>query len=216
MISIDTIIANALPAPINREDWLERAANMLRTDFREYGYILPYAIRFACSWPSKGKRAKTIGEHWGPKNSGDGTHEIMISMRQDDPLRVLGILVHELCHAAIWPTRGHGRDFKDCAIAAGLCGKMRATKETAELIQRLEEIVSEIGPYPHAEVRLANKPTQTTRMFKCQCQECNYTVRVSRKWFLQATPRCPLCKSHMPAQIDGQWTTVIDGEMYNV
>lgn len=35
------------------------------------------------------------------------------------------------------------------------------------------------------------KPKQTTRLKKCECQECGYTVRVTQKWLEVGPPHCP-------------------------
>ena len=36
-------------------------------------------------------------------------------------------------------------------------------------------------------------PKQTTRMLKCECPACGYTVRTTRKWLDIAVPTCPVC-----------------------
>lgn len=33
---------------------------------------------------------------------------------------------------------------------------------------------------------------QTTRMLKCECPQCGYTVRTTRKWLDVAVPVCPV------------------------
>lgn len=47
---------------------------------------------------------------------------------------------------------------------------------------------------------LAGPPVQGTRMLKCQCPECGYTVRTTRKWIDVATPVCPVDGAEMPAE----------------
>lgn len=43
-------------------------------------------------------------------------------------------------------------------------------------------------------------PKQTTRMKKCVCEQCGYTVRLSQKWLDVGRPGCP---EHGPMAIDG-------------
>jgi len=42
--------------------------------------------------------------------------------------------------------------------------------------------------------------TQTTRMRKCVCAECGYTVRTTMKWLLVGVPHCPL---HGAMEVEG-------------
>jgi hypothetical protein len=46
-----------------------------------------------------------------------------------------------------------------------------------------------IGPYPAG--FLIDTPKQGTRMLKCDCSACGYTVRITRKWLDAAGP--PIC-----------------------
>lgn len=41
------------------------------------------------------------------------------------------------------------------------------------------------------------KGVQTTRMIKCECLECGYVVRTSRKWAAMGLPICPVDKISM-------------------
>ena len=44
------------------------------------------------------------------------------------------------------------------------------------------------------------KPKQSTRLKKCECQECGYTVRVTQKWLDIGAPHCP---EHGPMKSEG-------------
>ena len=46
-----------------------------------------------------------------------------------------------------------------------------------------------IGLYPAG--FLTDSPKQGTRMLKCECLSCGYTVRITRKWLTLAGP--PIC-----------------------
>src|SRR3546814_18282994 len=53
------------------------------------------------------------------------------------------------------------------------------------------------SPLPHARLDTDGESTapkkQKTRMLKCECAECGYTVRTARKWLEQAgAPLCPI------------------------
>lgn len=55
----------------------------------------------------------------------------------------------------------------------------------------------ELGEYPHSAINLLDRPTkkQTTRMIKCECEDCGYVARTSNKWIEEAgAPLCP-CNS---------------------
>lgn len=38
---------------------------------------------------------------------------------------------------------------------------------------------------------------QPTRMLKCFCENCGYTIRATAKWLNIAIPNCPNCKSEL-------------------
>lgn len=181
---------------MRREAWLEAAANELRRDFYDRSYNLPHKMRFALAFPSTGRFGKRIGEHWSPSASSDGTDEIFIRADQDDPVEVLAILVHELVHAAIGSDAKHGLIFSRCALTLGLKGPMRHTTASPALVPRLREIVSIIGPLPHAALDFSTRRKQSTRLLKAQCQ-CGYTIRLTRTWAERIGATCPLHGSMM-------------------
>lgn len=43
-------------------------------------------------------------------------------------------------------------------------------------------------------------PKQTTRLKKCECEECGYTVRVTQKWLEVGPPHCP---EHGAMKVEG-------------
>ena len=88
-----------------REAWLEEAMSEVSVQFKRLGFPLPKKIRVTCGFTSGGTRKRPggkvlIGECWDSSKSGDKSFEIMVSPTEADPVRVLGILVHELAHAA--------------------------------------------------------------------------------------------------------------------
>ena len=109
----------------SRESYLRAATNELRPYFAKHGLILPEKIRFAVAFTSHGKKGKVAGECWHAGASDDGHHEIIIRADFADPAEVLGILVHELVHAALPPDAKHGKEFREAALKIGLEGQMR-------------------------------------------------------------------------------------------
>jgi hypothetical protein len=165
---------------VTREEWLLRCVAALRPDFERIDFCLPEKIRASCSWPSKSalaQKKKRIGEAWSAECSGDETFETFISPVLKDPLEVAATLVHELCHCTAGLDQGHNGRFRECAKKIGLEGKMTETVAGEALKVRLQEIVDEIGPYPHAELRHSNAPKkQGTRMLKVTCPSVSACV----------------------------------------
>jgi len=121
-------------------------------------------------------------------------------------MRVLGVLGHEVTHAAVGLEAGHRGPFKQLALAIGLTGRMSATTEGEDFIRTFTPILESLGPYPHAEldarrwrknppgeVRVSSGPkAQGTRLHKVMCRHCGYVARVTMKWLNLGMPVCPL------------------------
>lgn len=85
---------------------------------------LPFRVRVAIGFTSRGAKGKAIGECWDNRCSGDGRFEIFI--RPDlahaadaIPAQIAAILVHGLVHAAVGIAAEHGKAFK--RVGAPLC-----------------------------------------------------------------------------------------------
>ncbi|MBO0736570.1 MAG: transcription elongation protein SprT [Alphaproteobacteria bacterium] len=173
----------------------------LEPRFRELGFELP-GIRVTCGFPSgralNGSKSQTIGQCWPGHASKDGTVEVMVSPVRDEPMKVLGILAHELVHAAVGCEHGHKGPFQKLAKAIGLTGRMTATEEGPDFVKLAEPIIAELGEYPHAALNASARKKQGTRMLKAECdgegEGCGYTVRITRKWVDEVGP--PLCPIH--------------------
>lgn len=179
---------------MNREQWLINATEELKTIFSENGKEVP-EVRVSVGFPSKGGsrgKLKTIGECHPSTLTADNRAQIFIHPALDDSAQVLGVLLHELVHATLGAGFGHGKEFKALATACGLTGKMTATTETPELVERLNGITERIGKYPHAKLDTSNEKKQGTRMIKCECLSCGYIAYTSRKWLEElGAPICP-------------------------
>jgi hypothetical protein len=180
----------------HREAWLHAVTERLRPIFASHDGTIPDNIRLTCGFPSVRAFAtpQRGGECWSDANSADGHFEIMVSPVLADPMRVAGVLAHELVHATVGTECGHKRPFAKLARAIGLEGKMTATTEGDAFEQAVAPILDAVGPYPHAELSKSARTKQGTRLLKLQCPTCPYTVRITRKWLDDVG--APACPSH--------------------
>lgn len=167
-----------------REVWLDEAMGFVRRHFEAVGYDVPEYVRCGVGWPSKSAfgKARRIGEAWSNACSADQSHEIIISIYLDDPLKVLEVLIHETIHVTIGVEHGHRKPFKVAMGEVGLCGKATATEATPELQETLKAWVKELGPYPHARLDGRNRKKQTTRMLGLTCPTCGCKIRTTQTW----------------------------------
>ena len=141
------------------------------------------------------------------RRAGTAFSKSMISPVIDAPMRVAGINAHETIHAVGLKCRHRG-PFATVARALGLEGPLTATTEGVAFKRHVAPILDALGPYPHAallnprsggpsrgdpgEVPSSGAPKQGTRLLKCQCTNCGYVARVTRKWIdAVGRPHCP-------------------------
>lgn len=177
---------------LTRESWLVAAVEMLRPIFDRVCSPLPDTIRVTMSL-TKGKRILAVC--YDPVASEDSHTEILIRISEAEPVEVLDHLTHELVHAAVGCKEGHEGMFKKVALAIGLEGRMKSASAGHELRLQLEAIASKLGAFPHAVLNLDGATSsgprrQSTRMKKCTCRECGYTVRLAKKWLEIGLPHC--------------------------
>ena len=189
----------------NRELWLTRLAKELERLFKTAGAPKLPAYRVTCGWPSRKaltRKNKTIGQCFDKSCSKDKTTELIISMYIDKPLDAAAILAHEMIHASVGTKQGHGKAFRDVAIAIGLTGKMTSTVAGPEFIKWVKPVLKKLGKYPHATVdAAAATKKQGTRMIKVACpNHPEYSVRMTRTWLdadMFGAPICPSCHATM-------------------
>lgn len=194
----------------NREIWLNRVALGMAPLLDALDAPLPSRVRVAIGFTSRGAKGKAIGECWDNRRSADGHFEIFI--RPDlayapdaMPAQIAAILAHKLVHAAVGIPAGHGKRFKRIALGLGLVGPMRATTPGDAFLTAVPPILVAAGPFPHARLDTDGASTaprkQNTRLLKCECQTCGYTVRTARKWLESAgAPLCPVA-DHVPCSM---------------
>lgn len=188
-----------------REQWLLAAVQLMTPLFESAKYKVP-EIKVACGWPSsRGLSAKKrcLGEAWSKDAAKDKVAQIFISPFLEIPVQQFGVLdtlAHEVVHTVVGHEAKHGKVFKKCALAIGLEGKMTSTFGGEKFLEGAKQWADKLGPYPHSQLNALKRPTkkQTTRMVKCECPECGYVVRTSRKWIEQGgAPWCPQHKAPM-------------------
>lgn len=207
---------------MTREEWLLRLAALLHSEIMApAGYAHQVAaarplldgLRVSISWPSRGalsKRNRTIGQCWAHQSSADNTTEIFISPVLGTGFDAAHVLLHELIHAAVGTKAGHNPTFQAAARKLGLEGKPTATVPGAALTERINALLSQLPPYPHAKLdhTALDKKKQSTRMLKASCiePECEsqedggFTVRITRKWADRYALTCPACNSELEIQ----------------
>jgi hypothetical protein len=175
-----------------REQWLERAATMIRDSL--IPQLAGHRCRVSCGWPHKAAVARTarrVGECWYPEHSTDRqSHNLFISPALQDPIEVLETLAHELIHVASGPNVGHKGAFVKIAKSIGFKAPWTTTPATPELTARLNGLVVNLGPYPHAAIDKRGRKKQGTRLLKVICGACGYTIRTTQQWIDTGLPTC--------------------------
>ena len=180
---------NTTPPPIykTREEWLNEGARHIqdRAALLQLGDNPP-PIRVACGFTYG--RGTRIGECWRKEQSGDGTFEIIVHNKIDDPAMVLGILAHEIGHAYMPAGTGHSTPFKRWARTMGFSGPFAEYHPGEELVSWLTQLAGTLGTFPHAaldsrpQVREGGPKRQTNRWLKYVCEDpgCGWIVRVPK------------------------------------
>lgn len=184
----------------NREDWLHTMASKMTPWFEAQDQRVP-TLAISCGFPSHrglSRKKQVIGQCWDAAATANGIHQIFISPVIPDGLRAADVLVHEICHAVLPPDTKHNKTFASLATKMGLEGKPTATVAGANLIERLNALIADVGTYPHSALLAAalSEKKQSTRMLKVSC-ECGYTVRMTQKWLDIGAPICPVDGNEM-------------------
>jgi hypothetical protein len=186
-----------------REAWLGRASARLANYLLSDQDVPP--LRISVGWPGgSSNRKTTIGQCWPTGASADGVNQIFMSpvRGEDDTVKVLATLLHEMIHAVDDCASGHRGRFSTIAKSCGFTRPLTSSdNHTDELTAKLEEIAELVGPFPHAAIsskaRAADTPPkQETRMIKLVCPYDDYSVRTTRTWLDVGLPTCP-CGTEM-------------------
>jgi hypothetical protein len=181
---------------LTREEWLERAVDMIRPDMKAKGVKSP-KVKVSCSWPGGGDSKKRIGECWATQASKAGINEIFISPKIEDSAKVIAILMHELAHAVDNCVNKHNAAFVAIASTMGLQGKPTQMMPPVPVAKAWATTMrAAYGRFPHRVLDKSLSPVkkQTTRMLKVECGDCTAVWRMSSKHVLNVT-HCCCCDS---------------------
>ncbi len=183
---------------ITRCSWWRRSSTLIRESLIRQ--LDGRRCRVSCDWPHKAAVARTarrVGECWYPEHSTDhASHNLFISPVLQNPVEVLETLAHELIHVAAGPNVGHKGAFVRIAKSIGFKAPWTSTPATPALIERLNGLLVNLGPYPHAAIDKSRRKKQGTRLLKVVCGDCGYTIRTTRQWIDTGLPTCA-CGSEM-------------------
>lgn len=182
---------------MTREEWLLRGVELLKEHFfNKPPKVLPKKLAVSCGIPKGSSRA--IGQCWDPSVASDGTTHIFICPSQDDPITVLGILLHELIHACVGIEEGHSGQFATMARSVGLKGKLTATfvGKDSKLHTVLSEISIKIGEYPHKAMvkshKVKKKKNNKTTVLLQSSVQPEYKLRIKLSILEEhGAPTCP-------------------------
>lgn len=169
-----------------REAWLNAMRPFIKDHFKSFGFEVPELIRFSCGWPHKGGTAakkRVIGQVWDDKCTTDKHFLIFISPTLDDPIKVVGVQIHEVVHAIVGLKSGHKKPFSKCAEMVGLTAPWTATGESDALKATIAEWVKAIGPYPHGALNpgAIKEKSEKGRLLLLECV-CGLKIRSTQKW----------------------------------
>lgn len=181
---------------LSRDVWLAEFIRLARPKFAAAGKPIPQNVRAAICPPHRNKM-RYVGLCWSDQATEDSGREIWVSSAYTDPVRVAGILVHELCHAALPHSVKHGKPFKVLATKLGLEGPMRATTEGAVFRALWKGILAELGPLPAARFMaapgVADVRVQVTPKAKnVSCPKCGFTAKVQVRQLSWGRLTCPV------------------------
>lgn len=179
---------------MTREEWLNAAVKALNPMIERSTELTPATeILVSIGWPRRDKGGKVRGQCWARSAAHGKASHIFISPLQVEPVTILGILLHELIHAADDCESGHAGAFKKAHHALGFINKATTSEQGEELKERLTAVSERLGDFPHLVLEPLEKPkVQSTRMIKL-VSSCGYVLRTSRKWIEQGLPTCGVC-----------------------
>jgi hypothetical protein len=162
-----------------RVRWLEVAYERVRAERMPEAPPLS-EVALAYSFPTKGAASGTSGSVLGQwiggkvEDSPNGEQQLIVVHPRlwKDPAEVVGVLAHEMCHAAT-PGDGHGARFAALAKRIGLVGKPTCAGAGAEFRAWVDAEFSRqtLPPFPAGAVAIHKRKVQGTRMrlYECGC-----------------------------------------------
>lgn len=199
---------NASLAPLIAE-----AERCLREAIKHYGLkTKPESILFTIQ--SKGRK-NALGWFWANRwktTDKEAVQEINLSAETLRNCNPGGVLIHELAHAENHtlgiedaPRNVHNKKFKAMAEQLGLIVKPRDKRYGYGFTDLGDGAKAFLGSikFDNEMFKLNRlEPSSLkagTRLLKCQCPKCEYTVRVTQKWINVGLPVCPCGEEMMVA-----------------
>jgi len=139
------------------------------------------------SYANRMKKSEMRGECWPEKSTKSGRCSIFISPVLDDPVEVLGTLLHNLIHASVGVDAGHTHPFAIIAEKLGFSPPWKTAEvpdEGSALAHKLQGIIKKLGLFPHSPLQTSINPAHTkqkTKLRKYVCNKCGMIVRISAK-----------------------------------
>ena len=96
-----------------------------------------------------------------------------------------------------------GKEFKKIAIKLGMVGPMRSAGAGPVLKEKLKELASRLGPYPHASLSVPKKVAARLPRPRAKCQKCGFTVPMLKDFLQYGPPICP--KDRIEMEAVGDW-----------
>lgn len=186
---------------MTREQWLERAVQVLTDEVFAPQRIEVPKVRVSVGWPGgRGPKKNIIGQCFAATTTGDKVAQIFISPVLEDAYGVVETMAHELIHAIAVDedgvSAGHKGEFIRIAKLIGFTKPWRSTPATDEFRVQLQAIANMLGEYPHSAIRQTERPkVQKTYYLKAVCSE-------DPEYFLRITQTkiddfgLPLCPCH--------------------
>ena len=176
-----------------REQWLAAALEAMKPVAATLtGQNMADRIRIGVGFPSTYRRSGTLAECWPDVDSGDAHAEVIISPTIADPVevfaRLLGQALRTLPGAMSIASVSYREAFDAVHLTVG--ADKNAILYSDAFYDQWESLIAALGDYPHAELSVAVRKTQSTRMLKLQCPQCGYIIRTTGKWVAQGIPVC--------------------------
>ena len=182
-----------------REAYLVKATVIFRKAWKKLGVEVPGDVQVSCGFPGGGSVLKRAGECWPRSRSAAKVNQVFINPTQSNTKFVLGILGHELLHAADDCKSGHGGVFNANSRKVGYSGGKSSLPTAEEAVKLVASITARLGDYPHASLNAA-KPKQKLNdgLQKFECDDCGDILYTTlKKWEMFGSPCCRECQQEM-------------------
>jgi hypothetical protein len=192
---------------MNREEWLSHLVDTIKADRTLGTWVRNYnSVNALASFPARPGRKPKVGDL---VRDADGTDVLLVSPLISSSLEVAVVTYWLMVRRAY-----RLRDTRQCTTQRGSAALSMAgfnrpfdrcvpTERLLDAIGPLvETLVDAYGEYPSAEVNVATRPTQSTRLLKVMCDgnafpHDDYILRMSQAQYDRGAPGCGVCSALM-------------------